>query len=109
EHFKRLRNAYSEWREWARQRKIQGQPVHSCQDCHMSRFPGGCVPGEPEAGQHDGCPEGTRFEPQPPGSYPEGLPASNSATSRAVRPHYFTGVDLPLAPEFPSVLIDEQS
>ncbi len=105
EHFKRLRNAYSEWRDWARERKRTQRPVYSCQDCHMSRFPGTCVPGTSSdpAGQ---CPPGTRFEPAPPGSYPEGMASVAGGEPRPLRPHYFSGVDVPLAPEFPEQLID---
>lgn len=105
EHFKRLRNAYSEWRDWARERKRTRRPVYSCQDCHMSRFPGTCVPGA-ASGDDRGCPPGTRFEAAPPGSYPEGLASVAGGEPRALRPHYFSGVDVPLAPEFPEHLID---
>lgn len=105
EHFKRLRNAYSEWRDWARERKRTRRPVYSCQDCHMSRFPGTCAPG---AGSDDAgrCPPGTRFEAAAPGSYPEGMASVAGGEPRPLRPHYFSGVDVPLAPEFPEHLFD---
>src|SRR5262249_17912167 len=43
EHFKRLRNAYSEWRTWADAEKSAGRQAATCQDCHMSLYPGICV------------------------------------------------------------------
>ncbi len=107
EHFKRLRNAYSEWRDWARERTRRGASVYSCQDCHMSLFPGICLPGaaRDEAG---GCPEGTHLQAVAPGTYPE--PVETEAGEVApVRPHYFSGVDLPLSPAFPDELVDEAS
>jgi hypothetical protein len=119
EHFKRLRNAYSEWRDWARQRKVQQQPAYSCQDCHMSLFPGTCVPAtaagaldvgpSADASQRALCPQGTRFVPQEPGSYPTSGVAVSSARGVQVSPHYFSGVDLPLAPEFASHLLSDPS
>lgn len=106
EHFKRLRNAYSEWRDWAEQRKRQGRQAYSCQDCHMSRFPGVCVPGP---GDQGGCPAGSHFVAVEPGSYGQGPRAVGSEPTGRVSPHYFSGVDVPLAPEFPEDLIDEAS
>lgn len=110
EHFKRLRNAYSEWRDWARDQKRAGRPAYSCQDCHMSRFPGACLPGpEPPsagAGDRGSCPPGTHFEAAAPGAYPEGTASVAGGEPRRVSPHYFSGVDVPLAPEFPEHLID---
>ncbi len=44
EHFKRLRNAYSEWVDWAKQEERAGRTAYTCQDCHMSTFPGVCEP-----------------------------------------------------------------
>jgi hypothetical protein len=108
EHFKRLRNAYSEWRDWARDQKQRGRPVYSCQDCHMSRFPGTCAPGA-RAGDAGHCPPGTHFEAALPGSYPEGLASIGSRDLRPVSPHYFSGVDVPLAPEFPGHLVDSET
>src|SRR5690606_23629862 len=70
EHFRRLRNAYSEWVSWAALERSAGREPADCQDCHMSSFPGVCVPGDPPAarpGETDitalrrGCPPGTRF------------------------------------------------
>ncbi len=44
EHFKRLRNAYSEWAAWADDERRAGRAPATCQDCHMSLYPGVCVP-----------------------------------------------------------------
>ncbi|HVJ14029.1 MAG TPA: hypothetical protein VM686_01250, partial [Polyangiaceae bacterium] len=68
EHFKRLRNGYSEWADWAEDRERRGLTAPSCVDCHMSSFPGICVP-DPNAGarRDQGCPPGTRFEARAPG------------------------------------------
>ena len=109
EHFKRLRNAYTEWRQWAQDERRAGREPASCQDCHMSTFPGVCEPGESSAGLeqsfgtfdtalHRACPDGTTFVPRAPGSKPPGPGAST---------HYFTGVDVPLTPEFPLAMIDD--
>lgn len=107
EHFKRLRNAYSEWATWAESERRAGRTAASCQDCHMSSFPGVCEPGAGPSG--GGCPPGTRFSPRAPGSYPPGRAATSSSTAVPVRPHYFSGVDVPLSDEFPVELIDERT
>src|SRR5206468_7994498 len=57
EHFKRLRNAYSEWSTWASSERRAGRTPATCQNCHMSRFPGVCVPDATAAGD-GGCPKG---------------------------------------------------
>lgn len=106
EHFKRLRNAYSEWEDWAEGERRRGRTPASCQDCHMSAFPGVCVEREGAPGDR-GCPPGTAFEPRAPGERPEGLAAVASRTSRPVSTHYFSGVDLPLSHAYPEGLIDE--
>jgi hypothetical protein len=99
EHFKRLRNAYSEWKIWAETEKAAGRRAASCQDCHMSSYPGVCVKGPGSSA--DGCPTGFRFEPRPPGERAKGLVAVSSAGPRETSSHWFTSVDLPLAREFP--------
>jgi hypothetical protein len=55
------------------------------------------------------CPEGTHFEPRAPGTLPSGRVATLSAQSRPLHPHYFSGVDLPLATEFVAELTSEGS
>ncbi|MBX3188989.1 MAG: hypothetical protein KF819_18355 [Labilithrix sp.] len=99
EHFKRLRNAYSEWRAWADGEKAAGRKAATCQDCHMSLFPGVCVPGAGK-GASEGCPPGFRFEARAPGEKARGMIASSSSEPKAVASHYFTSVDLPLAGDF---------
>ncbi|MEM7156991.1 MAG: hypothetical protein AAF799_29335 [Myxococcota bacterium] len=114
EHFKRLRNAYSEWRVWADDRKKAGADVYSCQDCHMSQFPGLCVadsaggdgPDPGDVALVRACPPGTHFEPRSPGDYPQGAIANRSDPSPIVS-HYFSSVDVPLTPSFPDALIEE--
>lgn len=106
EHFKRLRNAYSEWTAWRDVQSRAGRPVYSCQDCHMSQYPGVCAPGE-RSPRPDGdrsitdaaCPPGTHFAARSPGAYPANRAATSSPPTRVSR-HYFSGVDVPLAPEF---------
>jgi hypothetical protein len=104
EHFKRLRNAYSEWSAWARDEAAAGREPASCQGCHMSTYPAVCEPGEGDGGG-DGpfaspsCPPGTR--PSPRG------PRDGRRGGEAV--HYFTGVDVPLAAEFAAAMADETS
>ncbi|MDB4941325.1 MAG: Serine/threonine-protein kinase PknA [Labilithrix sp.] len=107
EHFKRLRNAYSEWRAWADTEKAAGRKAASCQDCHMSLYPGVCVPGAGSG--KDGCPAGTRFEGRAPGERARGLTAATSASAGSVASHYFTSVDLPLAPDFPDRWADDRT
>ncbi|MGK4004254.1 hypothetical protein WMF31_16590 [Sorangium sp. So ce1036] len=109
EHFKRLRNAYTEWSDWARSEERAGRRAATCQDCHMTTYPGVCeaAPGAP--GQDPECPPGTRFTPRPPGARPRGRVAHDSAAPSEVATHYFSGVDVPLSDEFPDALVDEPS
>jgi hypothetical protein len=101
EHFKRLRNVYSEWRAWADEERIAGRTPATCQDCHMSLYPGVCLAGDGGSGEANvGCPAGTHFEARPPGAYPEGRVATSSARETPVLFHGFTSVDLPLSPGF---------
>src|SRR5262249_33027180 len=53
------------------------------------------------------CPSGTHFVARSPGSWPKGTSATSSADVRDVSTHYFSGVDVPLSPEFPEALVDE--
>ncbi|HEY4121681.1 MAG TPA: hypothetical protein VGM56_27635 [Byssovorax sp.] len=109
EHFKRLRNAYSEWAAWAKDQEKLGKRAASCQDCHMSEFPGACEPAnDGDARDADPrCPPGTQFVAREPGTYPRAIAATSSSDARAVTTHYFSGVDVPLSPEFPEALVDE--
>jgi hypothetical protein len=103
EHFKRLRNAYSEWKTWADGERAAGRRAATCQDCHMSLYPGVCV-GDPSpdgTGGNDGCPRGFHFEARAPGERARGLVASSSGVVGPVASHYFTSVEIPLASEFP--------
>ncbi|MEZ4226857.1 MAG: hypothetical protein R3B13_38305 [Polyangiaceae bacterium] len=108
EHFKRLRNAYSEWRAWADAESRAGRTPASCQDCHMTQFPGICAPGkgsaEASAPLQQACPPGTHFVEKPPGSYVTGMVATGVGEPRPLSLHYFSGVDLPLDPSFDSRL-----
>lgn len=104
EHFKRLRNAYSEWRAWADGEERAGRPAATCQDCHMSLYPGVCAPGG-DGG--DGCPGGTHFVARAPGTRAEALVAPTSERPTPVASHWFTGVDLPLSEELADDAIDD--
>lgn len=116
EHFKRLRNAYSEWLEYARAREARGLGAPTCQNCHASSFPGVCVTGgavnaSNTAGSgafERACPSGTHFEAREPGSVPFGLAAAASGAERPLHSHYFTGVELPLTPELEPGLATER-
>jgi eukaryotic-like serine/threonine-protein kinase len=88
ESFKRLRNAYSEWQRWS----AQSGSRSSCQDCHMSLFPGVCVPDPARPAGNNGCPKGYGFEARAPGSYAQ-------VGRKTVTSHYFTSVDLPMSPD----------
>lgn len=108
EHFKRLRNAYSEWASWAKTEERAGRAPATCQDCHMSSYPGVCEPGAPPGGAADPeCPPDMHFVKRSPGSKPRARPADNSPEPRDVSTHYFSGVDVPLSREFAEELIDE--
>lgn len=116
QHFRRLRNAYSEWDTWARAERLAGREPADCQDCHMSSFPGVCVDGPPPPpvpGETDlsalrrGCPPGTHFESRRPGERPSLRVAAASAERTTVTTHYFSGVDIPLTPEFDRSFVDQ--
>jgi len=106
DHFKRLRNAYTEWALWKRDEERAGREAATCQDCHMSTFPGVCVVDSDGEGD-GGCPPGTRFERRKPGGWPEARVAENSPDLLDVTTHYFSGVDLPLSDEYPEEILDE--
>ena len=84
EHFKRLRNAYSEWRTWAETEARAGRTAPTCQDCHMSLYPA-----------------------RPPGTYAQGLVAPSSRAPVRVASHWFTGVEIPFAEELPAALVED--
>jgi hypothetical protein len=106
EHFKRLRNAYSEWRAWADAESRVGRSPATCQDCHMSLYPGVCAPGGDGGG---GCPAGTHFAARPPGERARALVAPSSPGPTPVASHWFTGVDLPMSEELADDAIDDTS
>jgi hypothetical protein len=108
EHFKRLRNAYSEWRAWADDEARAGRTAPTCQACHMSLYPGVCAPGAGTGNDRD-CPSGTHFEPRAPGDVARGLVAPSSASLTRVVPHTFTGVDIPLTESLPDVFVDDRT
>lgn len=116
EHFKRLRNAYSEWLDYARARAARGLDAPTCQHCHASNFPGICADGDPgrdgsSAGDttafERACPRGTHFEAQEPGSVPFGVASAALGNERPLHSHYFSGVELPLTPELEPGLATE--
>lgn len=102
EHFKRLRNGYSEWRAWADTEERAGRKAATCQDCHMGLYPGICRPGGPGGG---GCPSGTTFERRAPGERPRGG-AGPAAPTAPRASHYFTSVDVPLGDAYADALAD---
>jgi hypothetical protein len=109
EHFKRLRNGYSEWRAYAERERSLGRRAATCQDCHMSAYPGVCISGGALAADEHGCPDGTRFSPQPPASPLHGLVSTSSNRMERVHSHYFSGVDVPLASEFSAAWISDET
>jgi hypothetical protein len=104
EHFKRLRNAYSEWRDWARTQASQGRAAPTCQGCHMSLYPGVCAEGG-DGGA--GCARGTHFEAHAPGDFPRALVAPSSVAPAAVAVHTFASVDFPLTRDLPAAFVDD--
>jgi len=118
EPFMRLRNAYSEWSAWATLERAGGREPASCQDCHMSLYPGVCVADESEA-DADGspatglldraCPTGTHFEARAPGSYADAFTSISSNRATPSSSHYFSGVDVPLSPDFPDAFVQDSS
>jgi hypothetical protein len=121
EHFKRLRNAYTEWRAWADAEQRAGRTPATCQDCHMSEYPGTCERAPDGAGAAagaaagdarddlDGCPPGTRFVAKRPGTYARGRIAPSSAELVPVASHWLTGVEIPLARELDGALVDDRT
>ncbi|MEZ4258618.1 MAG: hypothetical protein R3B36_06095 [Polyangiaceae bacterium] len=107
EHFKRLRNAYSEWREWAEGETRAGRAAASCQGCHMSTYPGICVQDASAPSGTGGCPSGTRFEPRAPGERPRGSAATSSQAGGAIASHFFTSVDVPLSADYPDAFVTD--
>jgi Fe-S-cluster-containing dehydrogenase component len=105
EHFKRLRNAYSEWRTWSDDEARHGRKAPGCQGCHMSLYPGVCAPGG--SGSSAECPGGTHFEARAPGQTARGLVAPSSTAPSAVASHYFTSVDIPLTESLPDAFVDD--
>lgn len=88
----------------------------------MTTFPGVCEPSgdtipavdgarDPKAGGKWAgiCPPGTKFSKRAPGSYPKALSADNSPEATDAVTHYFSGVDIPLARDYPEALVDEAS
>ncbi len=107
EHFKRLRNAYSEWRSWAEGEERLGRKAATCQDCHMSSYPGVCVAGTRGEQDKEGlCPDGMRFSPRAPGERPLGFVAPSSAKKTPIAPHYFAAVDFPMSSDFDEGALD---
>jgi hypothetical protein len=114
EHFKRLRNAYSEWRDYAALERRAGRQAFTCQDCHMSTFPGVCASGaaNDSAGdarvddQRDVCPPGTHFEARAPGTRAKGYVAITSSEPAPLSSHHFASVDLPLELAVPDASLD---
>jgi hypothetical protein len=84
EHFKRLRNAYSEWKVWADAEARAGRVAPSCQDCHMSLYPV-----------------------KPPGTYAQGFVAPSSRSESRLYAHWFTGVEIPLSDDLPDALVED--
>jgi hypothetical protein len=110
EHFKRLRNAYSEWRAWADGERAAGRKASTCQDCHMSLYPGVCVPGEAApSGLAPVCPPGSRFEARAPGERARGLAAVGSSAVTPVSSHAFTSVDVPLGGDYPRAWAEDSA
>lgn len=108
EHFKRLRNAYSEWKTWSDSEQAAGRKAATCQECHMSLYPGVCVQSAGNAAA-DGCPTGTKFEARAPGERARGLVASSSTELKPIASHWFTSVDLPLSPEYPDAWANDHA
>jgi len=110
EHFKRLRNGYSEWKAWADHEVSLGRRAATCQDCHMSLFPGVCEKGAPKTDgeKSRACPEGTHFAARAPGEYATGLVASGSDRATPIFSHTFTSVDVPLTRSFPEAFANER-
>jgi hypothetical protein len=108
EHFKRLRNAFSEWRAWADAESRAGREAPTCQGCHMSLYPGVCQTAGTEVSddEREGCPSGTRFVARPAGAWATGRIAPSSEGLASVVSHWFTGVDVPLSPELPDATLD---
>ena len=78
----------------------------------MSLFPGVCVPGPGEAPTGESaieraCPPGTHFEAKAPGTFHDAPVAAGTPERARLTTHYFSGVDVPLTPEFDESFIDQ--
>jgi hypothetical protein len=111
EHFKRLRNAYSEWRTWSDDEARHGRTAPGCQACHMSLYPGVCTPGSGGGAGSitDECPAGTHFESRAPGALQQALTAPSSSALTPSASHYFTSVDIPLTDSLPDAYVDDRA
>lgn len=117
EHFKRLRNGYTEWLAYRDGRVARGLDAPTCQGCHLSTFPGVCVASDaaeqsrtaPSPLEAASCPPGTRFVRREPGELALSLVASSSTVPRPSHPHYFSAVEVPLSPEFDRALAKDRS
>jgi eukaryotic-like serine/threonine-protein kinase len=110
EHFKRLRNAYSEWVAYSDDERRAGRQPATCQGCHMSTFPGVCVDGDPRDQDlaHRACPKGMHFEPREPGQRATGRVATSSESPGSLSAHWFSSIDLPLAREISDAALNER-
>jgi hypothetical protein len=117
EHFKRLRNGYTEWLAYRDARAARGLSAPTCQDCHLSSFPGVCVATvrgalAPLAGsplEAASCPPGTHFERREPGELPWSLVAVSSTEPRPSHPHYLSAVEMPLSLRFDPALASDRA
>ena len=75
----------------------------------MSAFPAACEPDADAREGLGGCPPGSRPVARAPGDYPVGWVAIGADAPRPTASHYFTGVDLPLAREYPDDLLGERT
>jgi hypothetical protein len=86
----------------------------------MSTYPGVCVPDDDASGLRNAfatnngatalqraCPDGHRFEPRDPGARPKATVATSSSALTAGSTHYFSGVDVPLSPDFDAAFVDD--
>lgn len=72
----------------------------------MSTFPGVCVEDAGGAGDPS-CPPGTKLEKRAPGQYAQGRVVPGVKETGPLMSHYLSGVDLPLAKDYPEDLLDE--
>ena len=86
-------------------RRAPGARRATCQDCHMSLYPGVRLRWRGRRG----CPAGTHFSAKAPGQWARDSSRRRRRAPTPVASHWFTSVDLPLSPRTARRALDDAS